>query len=70
MFFIQFQYQQPRVFYPAAQPIYAGPNMATSFSQPQPVQSYSQPPPTMPNQVSQQRPQTPPNHATIGKSKI
>lgn len=59
-------YQQPRVFYPAAQPIYAGPNMATSFSQPQPVQSYSQPPPTMPNQVSQQRPQTPPNHATIG----
>jgi len=62
-------YQQPGpryVFNPAATPIYAGPAMATSFSQPQPVQSYSQPPPTMPNQVSQQRPQTPPNHATIG----
>ena len=27
---------------------------------------YSQPPPTMPNQVSQPRPQTPPNNPTIG----
>ena len=41
--------------------------MAAPFSaQPQHVASYSQPPPTMPNQVSQQRPQTPPNPAAIG----
>ena len=41
--------------------------MAAPFSaQPQHVGSYSQPPPTMPNQVSQQRPQTPPNPAAIG----
>merc|ERR1719369_1061253 len=62
-------YQQPRFIYNPAAAVYPGPGVATPFStQAQPVvgTSYSQPPPTMPNQVSQQRPQTPPNPAAIG----
>jgi len=65
---IQMMYRQPQyaVFNPAGA-IYPGPGVAAPFSaQPQHVASYSQPPPTMPNQVSQQRPQTPPNPAAIG----